>query len=46
MKVQPAWDILFFLAFFPASALSQITTSQYDNMRTGATLNERILTPR
>lgn len=24
---------------------SQITTSQYDNMRTGATLNENILTP-
>src|SRR5512140_1180260 len=27
-------------------AAAQITTSQYDNMRTGATLTERILTPR
>ncbi len=28
------------------SALAQVTTSQYDNMRSGATLNEKILTPR
>jgi hypothetical protein len=26
-------------------AVGQVTTSQYDNMRTGATLNEKILTP-
>jgi len=26
--------------------LSQVTTSQYDNARTGATLSEKILTPR
>jgi hypothetical protein len=35
------------VAFALMSLLSgaQITTSQYDNMRTGATLNEKILTP-
>lgn len=27
------------------TALAQVTTSQYDNFRTGATLNEKILTP-
>jgi outer membrane protein assembly factor BamB len=31
------------LAAFPVSA--QVTTSQYDNARTGATLDEKILTP-
>src|SRR5215469_12549716 len=45
MKPRPVLGVLLFLALFPASALSQITTSQYDNMRTGATLNEKILTP-
>src|SRR5438477_330190 len=30
---------------FTLAALAQVTTSQYDNLRTGATLNERILTP-
>ena len=44
MKVQPALGVLF-LALFAASALSQITTSQYDNMRTGATVKEKILAP-
>jgi hypothetical protein len=41
-----------FLAFAIASAIAfafptyaQVTTSQYDNQRTGATLNEKILTP-
>ena len=33
----------FALAAIPAAA--QVTTSQYDNFRTGATLNEKILTP-
>jgi len=28
------------------TALAQVTTSQYDNMRTGATLNEILLTPK
>jgi hypothetical protein len=27
------------------TALAQVTTSQYDNMRTGATLHEKLLTP-
>jgi hypothetical protein len=34
---------LWILATIPA--LSQVTTSQYDNARTGATLTEKILTP-
>src|SRR5437660_12762592 len=33
------------LALGATAALGQITTSQYDNMRTGATLNEKTLTP-
>jgi hypothetical protein len=32
-------------AFAAISALAQVTTSQYDNQRTGATLNEKTLTP-
>ncbi len=34
-----------FLARCRIAALAQVTTSQYDNARTGATLNEKILTP-
>ena len=34
------------LAFSAEPARAQITTSQYNNMRTGATLNEKVLTPR
>ncbi|HEV3511575.1 MAG TPA: pyrrolo-quinoline quinone [Candidatus Sulfotelmatobacter sp.] len=30
---------------FTVPALAQVTTSQYDNFRTGATLHEKILTP-
>ncbi len=33
------------LALAAIPALAQVTTSQYDNSRTGATLNEKILTP-
>lgn len=34
------------LLVVPASlCTAQVTTSQYDNARTGATLNEKILTP-
>jgi hypothetical protein len=33
------------LAIIHVSALAQVTTSQYDNFRTGATLNEKALTP-
>jgi hypothetical protein len=32
-------------AFVSLSSVAQVTTSQYDNSRTGATLNEKILTP-
>jgi hypothetical protein len=34
------------LALAVLSCSAQVTTSQYDNFRTGATLNEKILTPR
>src|SRR5262249_2986288 len=40
--------ILLFILFevvMAATALAQVTTSQYDNFRTGANLNEKILTP-
>jgi hypothetical protein len=39
--------VLAFLAFvlIAVSGVAQVTTSQYDNARTGATLHERILTP-
>src|SRR5271170_7073593 len=30
---------------FALPALAQVTTSQYDNFRTGATLHEKVLTP-
>jgi outer membrane protein assembly factor BamB len=33
------------VALVPTTALSQVTTSQYNNARTGATLTEKILTP-
>jgi len=36
-------SLAFALAAIPAAA--QVTTSQYDNFRTGATLNEKTLTP-
>ena len=36
------WMFVFTLAI---PALAQVTTSQYDNFRTGATLNEKVLTP-
>ena len=37
------FSLAFALAVIPAAA--QVTTSQYDNFRTGATLTEKILTP-
>src|ERR1700740_987915 len=33
------------LAFGASGATAQVTTSQYDNLRTGATLKEKTLTP-
>ena len=35
----------FVLSLAGVNSPAQVTTSQYDNQRTGATLNERILTP-
>src|SRR6476661_4764102 len=38
--------IVFWAFLFAAASLAaQVTTSQYDNARTGATLNEKVLTP-
>jgi hypothetical protein len=37
--------VLSLLAFLSSSSSSQVTTSQYDNARTGANLSETILTP-
>jgi len=45
MKLLPIACAVIVVLLSPAPALSQITTSQYDNMRTGATLNEKTLTP-
>jgi len=39
------WRILPALSLAALPALAQVTTSQYDNFRTGATLHEKILTP-
>jgi hypothetical protein len=36
---------IFALTVFSLPAVAQVTTSQYDNFRTGATLNETVLTP-
>jgi hypothetical protein len=33
------------LAVLLTTAMAQVTTSQYDSLRTGATLNEKVLTP-
>src|SRR5215471_19106009 len=33
------------ILFGASGAVAQVTTSQYDNMRTGATLNEKTLSP-
>src|SRR6185437_158328 len=44
MRISPALSaILFVIA--SSAALAQITTSQYDNARTGANLNETALNP-
>jgi hypothetical protein len=46
MKLPSHSGPIVLLAFFAVALSAQITTSQYDNFRTGATLNEKILTPR
>ena len=39
------WRVLAFLFLAPSLLSAQVTTSQYNNARTGANLNEKILTP-
>lgn len=45
MKLPPVLLTAMVVVLAASPALAQVTTSQYDNMRTGAILNERILTP-
>jgi hypothetical protein len=45
MKLLAIACVLIAVAAPVATPVAQVTTSQYDNMRTGATLNETILTP-
>ena len=45
MRPSTVFRLAIGLTIFATIAQGQITTSQYDNMRTGATLNEKILTP-
>ena len=43
-RLRVAWGV-FALALGAAGATTQVTTSQYDNLRTGATLIEKTLNP-
>jgi hypothetical protein len=43
--MNPFWRMASTLVLVAIPALAQVTTSQYDNSRTGATLHEKILTP-
>lgn len=45
MKPFPTASSLLALALSALPCFAQVTTSQYDNFRTGATLSEKILTP-
>jgi hypothetical protein len=45
MRVLTMGHIAFELALIAPIALAQLVTSPYDNLRTGATLNEKTLTP-
>jgi len=45
MKRLTNWFAIATFAVLAIAAAAQVTTSQYDNRRTGATLNEKILTP-
>jgi hypothetical protein len=45
MKLARMWCAALVLAAGAEKAAGQVTTSQYDNLRTGATLNEKTLTP-
>jgi len=44
MRLWIRFSLPLFIAI-SGTSVAQVTTSQYDNFRTGATLNERILTP-
>src|SRR5215469_15336166 len=46
MKHTPLKLSVFLSLLMAKPALGQVTTSQYDNARTGATLSEKVLTPR
>jgi hypothetical protein len=45
MNQFPFFRVLLVLALAVIPAFGQVTTSQYNNQRTGATLNEKVLTP-
>src|SRR6202021_309547 len=45
MKRLAGYGAVLALAFPLTTALGQVTTSQYDNLRTGATLNAKTLAP-
>src|SRR5882724_2836008 len=45
MKLPAIYCVVLVLALVMIPAVAQVTTSQYDNSRTGATLNETVLTP-
>jgi hypothetical protein len=45
MKPPPVYCVALQVAFAIATSVAQIATSQYDNLRTGATSNEKVLTP-
>jgi hypothetical protein len=45
MRLSAVQSAIFALTLSSLSCIAQVTTSQYDNSRTGATLNEKILTP-
>ena len=45
MKLPKVFSSVLAIVFGASCAVAQVTTSQYDNLRTGATLNEKMLTP-
>jgi hypothetical protein len=45
LKLLTLSSITLGFALTPKAAVAQVTTSQYDNLRTGATLVEKFLTP-
>lgn len=45
MRISAVRSAIFAIIFASLPCIAQVTTSQYDNSRTGATLDEKILTP-